>query len=84
MCISCGCGMPNDRHNNPDLITQEDLDKAAKAANMSAKDAAKNIADAEGLNCKMQGAGVFPGLPGILSRRCRPFQGYVWRNTERG
>jgi hypothetical protein len=45
--------MPNDRHNNPDLITQEDLDKAAKAAKMSAQDAAKNIADAEGLNCKM-------------------------------
>lgn len=52
MCISCGCGMPNDRHNNPDLITQEDLDRAAKAANMSATDAAQNIADAEGLSCK--------------------------------
>ncbi len=44
--------MPNDRHNNPDLITQDDLDRAAKAANMSPKDAAINIADAEGLNCK--------------------------------
>jgi hypothetical protein len=43
--------MPNNRHNNPNLITQEDLDKAAKAANMSPQDAARNIADAEGLNC---------------------------------
>jgi len=43
--------MPNDRHNNPDLITQEDLDKAAKAAKMSSQDAAQNIADAEGLKC---------------------------------
>jgi hypothetical protein len=43
--------MPNDRHNSKDLITQEDLDKAAKAANMSPQDAAKNIADAEGLKC---------------------------------
>jgi len=43
--------MPNDRHNNPDLITQDDLDRAAKAANMSAKDAAVNIADAEGIKC---------------------------------
>jgi hypothetical protein len=51
MCISCGCGMPNDRHNNPDLITQDDLDRAAKAANMSPQDAAQNIADAEGLKC---------------------------------
>jgi hypothetical protein len=43
--------MPNDRHNKPELITQDDLDKAAKAANMSPQDAAKNIADAEGLKC---------------------------------
>jgi len=32
MCISCGCGMPNDKHNNPDLITMDDLQRAAKAA----------------------------------------------------
>lgn len=52
MCISCGCGKANDKHNNPDLITQEDLEKAAKAAKMSPQDAAKNIADAEGLTCQ--------------------------------
>jgi hypothetical protein len=51
MCISCGCGMPNDKHNNPDLITMDDLQRAAKAANMKADDAAKNIADSVGLNC---------------------------------
>lgn len=43
--------MRNERHNNPDLITQEDLEKAAKAAKMSPQDAARNIADAEGLKC---------------------------------
>ena len=52
MCISCGCGMPEDKHNNPNLITMSDLEKAAKAANMSIEDAAKNIADSVGLNCK--------------------------------
>jgi hypothetical protein len=52
VCISCGCGMPHDKHNNPNLITIEDLEKAANAANMSVKDAAENIADAVGLNCK--------------------------------
>ena len=52
MCISCGCGMHHDRHNNPSLITIEDLEKAAKAANMSKEDAAENIADAVGLSCK--------------------------------
>jgi hypothetical protein len=43
--------MPHDRHNNPNLITIEDLERAAQAANMSTKDAAENIADAVGLNC---------------------------------
>ncbi len=52
MCISCGCGMPNDKHNNPNLITLNDLVNAAKAANMSIEEAATNIADAIGLNCK--------------------------------
>jgi hypothetical protein len=44
--------MPNDKHNNPDLITMDDLQRAARAANMSVDDAAKNIADSVGLNCK--------------------------------
>ncbi len=44
--------MPHDKHNNPGLITIDDLESAAKAANMSVEDAAKNIADAVGLNCK--------------------------------
>ena len=43
--------MPNDKHNNPDLITMDDLQRAAKAANMSAEEAAKNIADALGMKC---------------------------------
>ena len=51
MCISCGCGLPHDKHNNPDLITIDDLQRAAKAANMSTDDAAKNIADYVGLHC---------------------------------
>ncbi len=51
MCISCGCGMPNEKHGKSELITKDDLDRAAKAANMSPQDAAKNIADAEGLKC---------------------------------
>lgn len=52
MCISCGCGMPHDKHNNPALITIDDLDEAANAAGMSTEDAALNIASAVGLSCK--------------------------------
>lgn len=44
--------MHHDRHNNPNLIIIEDLEKAAKAANMTVKDAAENIADAVGLSCQ--------------------------------
>jgi hypothetical protein len=52
MCISCGCGQPENDHGNKDLITREELDKAAKAAGMSPEDAAKNIASSMGLSCK--------------------------------
>lgn len=52
MCVSCGCGKPNDNHGNPNLITMDDMQKAAKAANQTVEDAAKNIADSIGLSCK--------------------------------
>lgn len=44
--------MPHDKHNNPALITIDDLEEAAIAAGMSVDDAAKNIATAVGLECK--------------------------------
>lgn len=44
--------MSNDKHGNPNLITKEDLEKAAQAAHMSPEDAAKNIAESVGLSCK--------------------------------
>jgi hypothetical protein len=44
--------MPEEKHNNPNLISMSDLEKAAKAANMSIEDVAKNIADSVGLSCK--------------------------------
>ena len=52
MCISCGCGKPNDNHGKSELITMDELQKAAKAANQSVDDAAKNIAESVGLSCK--------------------------------
>ena len=52
MCVSCGCGKPNDNHGNRDLITMDELQRAAKAANESVEDAAKNIAESVGLRCK--------------------------------
>ena len=43
MCMSCGCGEPNERHGNPNNITLDDLRKAAKAANIETEKAADNI-----------------------------------------
>jgi len=46
MCMSCGCGEPNEDHGNPDHITLDDLRRAAKAANIDPEQAADNIHDA--------------------------------------
>jgi hypothetical protein len=43
MCMSCGCGDVSNDHGNPDNITEEDLERAANAANVSKQQAAENI-----------------------------------------
>jgi len=43
MCLSCGCGEPNERHGDDANITMEDLQRAAEAANVDAEQAADNI-----------------------------------------
>jgi hypothetical protein len=44
MCVSCGCGEPNERHGDERHITQEDLDQAAEAAETSREQVIQNIA----------------------------------------
>jgi hypothetical protein len=44
MCVSCGCGEPNERHGDDRHITQDDLNAAAAAANISSPEVAQNIA----------------------------------------
>lgn len=46
MCMSCGCGEPNEDHGNPDNITLDDLKAAARAARIDPEQAADNIHDA--------------------------------------
>ena len=43
MCLSCGCGEPNEAHGNNDNITLDDLKKAADAESISVEQAADNI-----------------------------------------
>ncbi len=45
MCVSCGCGEPNERH-KPGDITMDDLTKAAKNHDLTVEDVGKNIAQA--------------------------------------
>ncbi len=44
MCVSCGRGEPNERHGDDRHITQDDLDAAAAAANITPEQVAQNIA----------------------------------------
>ena len=43
MCISCGCDAPNDRHGDDRHITQDDLNAAAAAAEITPEQVALNI-----------------------------------------
>ena len=43
MCVSCGCGEPNERHGDDRHITQDDLDAAAAAADITSEQVALNI-----------------------------------------
>ena len=44
MCVSCGCGEANERHGDERHITQDDLQQAAVAAEISLEEVIQNIA----------------------------------------
>lgn len=48
MCVSCGCGKPNEQHGDSRNITMQQIEAAAKAAEASPKDVAANIRQAVG------------------------------------
>jgi hypothetical protein len=48
MCLSCGCGQPNEDHGDARHITMEELEEAARAADISTQEAARNISQAVG------------------------------------
>ena len=45
MCMTCGCGSPNDRHGDDANITYDQLQAAASAATIDAETAADNLHD---------------------------------------
>jgi hypothetical protein len=45
MCMTCGCGKPNDQHGDAANITYDQLQAAANAANIDPEKAADNLHD---------------------------------------
>ncbi|MGH2725807.1 MAG: hypothetical protein ACRDKS_02405 [Actinomycetota bacterium] len=43
MCLTCGCGLPHDNHDNPDYLTIEPLERSARLDNLSLDEAVKNL-----------------------------------------
>lgn len=48
MCVSCGCGKPDDDHGDSRNITVSDLDRAAQAAGTTRDKVVQNIASGTG------------------------------------
>ncbi len=57
MCMSCGCGQPNNNHGDNRNITEKDLNQAAQAAGITPEQAAKNISTC----CQQMGSGTSAG-----------------------
>jgi hypothetical protein len=62
MCVSCGCGQPNDDHGDQRNITQDDIDNAAQAAGITPNQVVQNIQTAMG----------YSGMPGNLNQTGSP------------
>ena len=45
MCMTCGCGQPNDQHGDDAHITYHQLQAAANAAGIETEQAADNLHD---------------------------------------
>lgn len=43
MCLNCGCGMPNDDHGKPQMITEKKLQEAAEAAGQTMDETKENM-----------------------------------------
>lgn len=43
MCLTCGCMLPHEDHDNPDYLTIEDLQKSAKLDGLDLDQAIENL-----------------------------------------
>jgi hypothetical protein len=61
--MSCGCGEPDNDHGNPDHITRERMERAARAAGVDIEQAADNIHDSARQLTGQAGAPGSSGTP---------------------
>jgi len=45
MCLTCGCQLPYDDHENPKHLTLQDLEESAQADGLSLPDAVANLVE---------------------------------------
>ena len=63
MCLSCGCGKPDDDHGDSRNITSSDLDRAAEAAGTSRDKIVQNIMNSSGIQQGTAGSPSSPAFP---------------------
>jgi len=70
MCLTCGCLLAYDDHENSDRLTMEDLEKSATLDHVSLAEAVANIvATVEATNPPPGTARLFTGSPQLSRRR---------------
>lgn len=56
MCLSCGCGHPNEKGGDSRLITMNDLDQAAQASGITREQVVQNIVNGVAQKQNQQGS----------------------------
>jgi len=82
MCLSCGCGKPNDDHGDARNITMQDLDQAAVAAGTTRDRVLQNIMQGGQPRASSNGQGQPVATPQAQSQRGDDNQSQAEQNTD--
>jgi hypothetical protein len=73
MCLSCGCGKPNDDHGDSRNITLDDLNRAAEAAGTTRDRVLQNIMSGAGTGQSSGSSSTGPAQPGSNGQESNSF-----------
>ena len=82
MCISCGCGKPDDDHGDPRNITMQDLDQAARAAGTTRDRVLQNIMQGSQPGSTSNGQGQQSGNTQFQSHQSDSNQSQAQQNKD--